>query len=206
LRAVDMCQPACGGPASYSVYRSDQSDFVPDLAQRIATDVDALAFADDVVAGGAPQYYVVRASDAANGSEEGNLVRLSATPTGPNHDGTFASGAEPGDPVFDAEGVGSPTSLAPGQIEHAGWHMSTARKHDGVQSFWSTAANNLCVTLVTPPLDLSAGTSPQLSFWTAWDIEQGWDGGVVDISTDAGTSWTRLTPAAGYPGTNTNGG
>ncbi|MBA8889443.1 choice-of-anchor B domain-containing protein [Dokdonella fugitiva] len=199
-------QPACGGPASYSVYRSDQSDFVPDLAHRIAADVDALAFADDVVAGGAPQYYVVRASDAANGSEDGNLVRLSATPTGPNHDGTFASGAEPGDPVFDAEGVGSPTGLAPGQIDHAGWHMSTARKHDGVQSFWSTAANNLCVTLVTPPLDLSAGTSPQLSFWTAWDIEQGWDGGVVDISTDAGTTWTRLTPAGGYPGTITNGG
>ncbi|HEU4662490.1 MAG TPA: choice-of-anchor B family protein [Dokdonella sp.] len=199
-------QPACGGPASYSVYRSEQADFAPDLAHRIASGIAALGFADDVVAGGAPQYYVVRASDEGNGSEEGNLVRLSATPTGPNHEGTFASGAEPGDPLFDAEGVGSPSSLAPGQIEHAGWHMSTARKHAGAQSFWSTAANNLCVTLVTPPLELSAGASPQLSFWTAWDIEQGWDGGVADISTDAGTTWTRLTPAGGYPGTISDGG
>ncbi|MGN6518217.1 MAG: choice-of-anchor B family protein [Dokdonella sp.] len=198
-------QPACGGPASYSVYRSEEADFVPDIAHRIATDIGALTWADDVVAGGAPQYYIVRASDSANGSEEGNLVRLSATPTGPNHDGTFESGAEPGDPLFEAEGVGAP-SRTPGQIEHAGWHMSTARKHGGTQSFWSTAANNLCVTLVTPPLDLSAGTSPQLSFWTAWDIEQGWDGGVVEISTNGGTSWTRLTPEGGYPGTITDGG
>lgn len=75
-----------------------------------------------------------------------------------------------------------------------------------MQSFSSTAANNLCVTLVTPPLDLTSGTSPQLSFWTAWDIEQGWDGGVVEISTDGGTNWGRLTPIGGYPGTITNGG
>jgi choice-of-anchor B domain-containing protein len=198
-------QPACGGPAAYSVYRSDQADFVPDLAHRIATGIGALAWADDAVAGGSPQYYVVRASDTANGSEEGNLVRLAATPTGPNRDGTFASGAEPGDPLFEAQGVGTP-SRAPDQIEHAGWHMSTARTHGGLQSFWSTAANNLCVTLVTPPLDLTGGTSPQLSFWTAWDIEQGWDGGVVEISTDGGTIWSRLTPIGGYPGTITDGG
>lgn len=45
-------QPACGGPAAYSVYRSDQADFVPDLAHRIATGIGALAWADDAVAGG----------------------------------------------------------------------------------------------------------------------------------------------------------
>jgi choice-of-anchor B domain-containing protein len=201
-------QPACGGTPSYSVYRSTQADFVPDAASRIASGIGALVWSDDLVAGGAPQYYAVRASDDANGSEDGNLVRLSVTPTGPDADGTFMSGAEPGDPVFEAEGVGSPatTSAAPDHIEHAGWHMSTARKHAGLQSFWSTAANNLCVTLVTPALTLSAGQSSQLSFWSAWDVEQGWDGGVVEISADGGTNWTRLTPIGGYPGTITQGG
>jgi bacillopeptidase F (M6 metalloprotease family) len=59
---------------------------------------------------------------------------------------------------------------------------------------------------VTPALTLSAGESSQLSFWSAWDVEQGWDGGVVEVSTDGGTNWTRLTPAGGYPGTITDGG
>jgi len=198
--------PACGGPSSYAVYRSDIADFTPDAANRIANGIGALAFADQTTVGGAPQYYVVRATDDANGAEDGNLIRLAATPTGPNADGTFASGAEPGDPLFEAESVEQPSSLAPGHIEHAGWHMSTAREHSGTQSFWSTAANNLCVTLVTPPLTLTAGQVSQLSFWSAWDVEQGYDGGVVEASTDNGTNWTRLTPIGGYPGTINQGG
>jgi choice-of-anchor B domain-containing protein len=198
--------PACGATSSYSVYRSDLADFTPDAANRIAEGIGDLAFADQSVAGGMPQYYVVRAADPSNNSEDANLVRLAATPTGPSTDGTFVSGAEPGDPQFEAESVGEPARLAPGQIEHAGWHMSSTRMHGGAQSFWSTAANNLCVTLVTPALTLSAGESSQLSFWSAWDVEQGWDGGVVEVSTDGGTNWTRLTPAGGYPGTITDGG
>jgi choice-of-anchor B domain-containing protein len=197
--------PACGATSSYSVYRSDLADFTPDAANRIANGIGDLAFADQSVAGGAPRYYVVRALDTSNDSEDANLVRLAVTPTGADADGTFVSGAEPGDPPFEAESVTHP-SLAPGQIEHAGWHMSSTRMHGGAQSFWSTAANNLCVTLVTPALTLSAGQSSQLSFWSAWDVEQGWDGGVVEISTDGGTNWTRLTPAGGYPGTITDGG
>ena len=201
-------QPACGGAASYAVYRSTEADFVPDAAHRIASGLGALAYADEIVAGGAPQHYVVRASDGANGSEDGNLVRLSVTPTGPAVDGTFASGAEPGDPVFEAQGVAGPAaSAAPPAVDHAGWHMSTARRHAGLQSFWSTAANNLCVTLVTPPVQLSADQGdPILTFWTAWDIEQGWDGGVVELSNDDGATWMRLTPVGGYPGTISNGG
>ena len=198
--------PACGASSSYSVYRSDLADFTPAAANRIANGIGDLAFADQSVAGGAPQYYVVRAADGANGSEDANLVRLAVTPTGADADGTFVSGAEPGDPPFEAESATHPASLAPGQIEHAGWHMSSTRMHGGAQSFWSTAANNLCVTLVTPALTLSAGQSSQLSFWSAWDVEQGWDGGVVEISTDGGTNWTRLTPAGGYPATITQGG
>jgi len=134
-------QPACGGPASYAVYRSTDADFIPDEANRIAGGIAGAAFADAGVTADAPWHYIVRASDDANGSEDANLVRLSALPTGPAGDGTFTSGAEPGDPLFDAEGVGAPTTSAlPPQVGHAGWHMSTARKHGGQQSFWSTAA------------------------------------------------------------------
>jgi bacillopeptidase F (M6 metalloprotease family) len=59
---------------------------------------------------------------------------------------------------------------------------------------------------VSQPLSLTAAQSAQLSFWSAWDIENGWDGGVVEVSTDNGTTWTRLTPSGGYPGSINNGG
>ncbi len=50
------------------------------------------------------------------------------------------------------------------------------------------------------PLTLTAAQSSQLSFWTIWDIEAGWDGGIVEISTNGGATWTRLTPnPPGYP-------
>jgi bacillopeptidase F (M6 metalloprotease family) len=78
--------------------------------------------------------------------------------------------------------------------------------HTGIQSFWSTAANNLCVTLTTPALELTAGDTSTLSFWTIWDVEAGWDGGVIEISTDGGTNWSRLTPEGGYPATINQGG
>jgi len=133
----------------------------------------------------------VRSVDSANGAEDDNLVRLAVVPSGPAADGTFASGAEPGDPAFDAG---------------TGWSTSTTRMHAGTASFWSTEANNLCVSLITPPFELTPGQASTLSFWTAWDIEQGWDGGVLEISTNGGASWTRLTPSQGYPSSITQGG
>jgi choice-of-anchor B domain-containing protein len=205
--AWNAAQPACGGPAAYSVHRGAAADFTPDASNRIADGVAALGYLDATAAGSVAQYYLVRSTDTANGAADRNLVRLAVTPTGPDVDGTFASGAEPGDPQFEAEAVGAPgLARSGGHLLHAGWHPSTERVHGGVQSFWSTNENNLCVTLVTPELQLSAGESSTLSFWSAWDAEQGYDGGVMEVSTDAGATWTRLTPQGGYPGTITDGG
>jgi immune inhibitor A len=52
------------------------------------------------------------------------------------------------------------------------------------------------LTLATP-LDLSAATSAALTFKTWYDIEEGWDFGFVQVSTDGGETWTSL------PGTTT---
>lgn len=203
----NAAQAACGESARYSVYRSLVPGFTPEPALRIAADVSTQGFVDNTVLSGTRYSYVVRASDAANGAEDGNRVELTAIPTGLPTDGTFTSGAEPGDPIFDtSEGGGAPSARITDQIRHAGWHLSGSRFHAGTQSFWSTSANNLCVSLVTPPLALSSGQSAQLSFWNVWDVEPGYDGGVVELSTNSGASWTRLTPIGGYPGTIDNGG
>jgi bacillopeptidase F (M6 metalloprotease family) len=55
-------------------------------------------------------------------------------------------------------------------------------------------------------MTLTAAQSSQLTFWTGWDIEPAFDGGIVQISTNGGATWTQLTPAGGYPNTITNSG
>lgn len=73
--------------------------------------------------------------------------------------------------------------------------------HAGLQSFWSTAAGNLCASLVTPAITLAPAADATLAFWHAWDTQAGIDGGVVEVSTDGGSNWQRLTPNGGYPNT-----
>jgi choice-of-anchor B domain-containing protein len=202
-------QPACGGPARYSVYRGSSSDFLPSLANRIASGLSGTSFTDSVLDGVGASHFIVRATDIANGSEEGNRTVFSIQPTGPLFDGTFSTGAEPGDPRLDSGDIvagDASRSIDPDAVRHAGWHMSQTRVHQGTQSFWSTSANNLCVSLVSPSLTLTAGQSPRLSFFTAWDTEASYDGGVIEISVNGGGSWTRLTPVGGYPSTINNGG
>ncbi|MBP9146528.1 MAG: choice-of-anchor B family protein [Thermoanaerobaculia bacterium] len=199
----------CGGPATYSVYRGATDSFVPSPANRIAQGLSGLSHVDTSAPSLTPSFYVVRAVDSASSNEDSNIVHLGATATGPAIDGTFATGAEPGDPPLDTLGGGSDDALANSEAlapEHAGWHLSPARKRTGTHSFYSIDANNACITLEMP-LALSAAQSPELSFWTIWDIEAGFDGGIVEISTNGGATWTRLTPSPpGYPNTISNGG
>ncbi|MCF7920226.1 MAG: immune inhibitor A, partial [Candidatus Cloacimonetes bacterium] len=90
-------------------------------------------------------------------------------------------------------------------IASMGWawgtdSMSGAHSGDNV---WGTVLNaqypnSANFELVTPELGIPSDET-QLTFWHWYDIESYWDGGNVKISTDGGTSWTILTPVAGYP-------
>ena len=204
---VDLAWPAvsplCGGPVTYNVYRGSDELFVPDANSRIAQAVPGTAYADGGAPSGFPGFYIVRAVDNGNGNEEANLVRRRATATGPVEDGTFSSGAEIGDPPLDTlTGGGAAAGFAP---EHAGWHPVESRQHSGARSFGSGNAANACTTLEAD-VDLSAGQSSQLTFWTVWDLEATYDGGIVQVSNNGGGSWTTLTPAGGYPNTITENG
>ncbi len=60
--------------------------------------------------------------------------------------------------------------------------------------------------LITPPINLTSPVTANLTFWNWYDIEKNWDIGVVEISTDLGTTWTRITPVGGYPDQTNNFG
>lgn len=191
--------PFCDGPARYSVHRSPDPGFTPDAGNRIAQDLAGTRFDDFGGAAGTTYHYAVRASDPASALEEDNLVRRSAAARGPVADATFASGAEVGDPMLD-------TGDALAAPEHVGWHPTSARAHGGARSFSSTASNNLCVSLAANALTLAAGESPQLTFWTAYDIEGAFDGGVVEVRPAGVGPWTALAVVPGYPGAFNSGG
>lgn len=177
----------CGGSNTYSVYRSTTSGFSPAAGNQIATGLAGTTYSDSGgLVHGTTYYYIVRATDQSNGVEDANTVEASGSPTGPAGDGTWTAGAESGDPAMQMTGL---------------WTLSSARSNTGLASYFSGYANNLCAALSTPQLTLSAGTTPQLSYATAWDIENRYDGGVVEISTDGGATWMTLTPTQGYPGT-----
>jgi len=188
---------SCGGPVRYDVFRSSDEAFVPAPENRIATGVDATRFDDFSAPSGVLSHYAVRAIDLASGAADANLVRHEAAAIGPVGNGTFATGAEIGDPPLDTSGD---TPSAPDAPEHVGWHVSETRQHAGLRSFFSTSSDSLCVSLVAGPLTLTAGEASQLSFWTSYDTEPSYDGGVVQIRPAGAPDWATLPLASGYPG------
>ncbi|RQW08324.1 MAG: zinc carboxypeptidase, partial [Calditrichaeota bacterium] len=86
------------------------------------------------------------------------------------------------------------------------WGMTSTSSHSPVYSFTDSPvgdyANSCDFWLRSESVNLSDATSARLHYWTKWDIEAGWDFGLVEISTNNGISWTSvkgnyMKPASG---------
>jgi subtilisin family serine protease len=92
------------------------------------------------------------------------------------------------------------------------WHISSQESSSGLYAWYcgddmqETYANAMDARLLSPAVTL--GASPSFSFrqWmrSEYDGRSGfeeyfWDGAVVDISTNDGTSFERIVPVGGYP-------
>jgi hypothetical protein len=91
------------------------------------------------------------------------------------------------------------------------WHVETGHQHTpGGASAWKCGAtgagtyrSNLDAVLISTPIVV--GPSAHLRFWHDYDAETAdtptgaYDGGLVEISTNGGSSWTQITPIGGYP-------
>jgi choice-of-anchor B domain-containing protein len=188
---------SCGTGVDYSIYRGTAPGFVPDVSNRIAAGLSSLAFQDSTVLSSQDYQYVVRSKDATSGTEDPNTITLGGRATGPAVDGTWATGVEIGDPTI-VSGSGFRVPDAP---EHIGWEIVDTRQHTGTRSLFSTYIDGQCTWVATPPLQMTPGEASQLSFWTAFDIEYRYDGGVVQTSTDGGINWVTLAMDGGYPDT-----
>ncbi|VAW39309.1 FIG00930665: hypothetical protein [hydrothermal vent metagenome] len=178
----------CSNDISYDVFKSTDPAFVPDSSNKVAAAIGTNQWHDVVVSNDTEYYYLVRATDESNQSQDSNLVKLSDIAQGKLTNGIWSVGAEIGDVGIDQAS------------RHVGWELNTTRVYAGNRSYWSQSQSDICNNLVTQSISLTVGESSQLSFWTLFAIENEWDGGVVEISTDA-TQWDQglLTPS--YPGT-----
>lgn len=89
-------------------------------------------------------------------------------------------------------GPAMPASLTPTSNTATQWVVSNTQSHSAPASLFS---ENIAVPseqlLTTNAIPLGA-TPTQLSFWHLYNTELGYDGGVVELSTDGGLNWGEL--------------
>jgi hypothetical protein len=197
----------CAGPISYNVYRDTSSGFTPSMANLIASGISGTSYVDfDMLNSGVQYFYVVRAIDASNGSNDGNTVQKSATPTGPVATGNLVETFENGS-GFDNPGWTH--AALTGAVD---WAWSTAQSQTPIHSWFSAEQTTATDRVLTTPV-LSALANTTLSFFHTYAFEgtlaQCYDAGTLEISTNAGSTWSVVPDAAftagGFTGT-VNGG
>ncbi|HVF34789.1 MAG TPA: S8 family serine peptidase [Candidatus Saccharimonadia bacterium] len=190
------CPSATG--VRYNVYRSTAFDFTPGPTNLIASGVAATSYRDVAVDPLTTYFYVVRAEDSttdgtgpANGGNETTATRrVNVVAHGPMVPGTYADSVD---------------TAAFMKIESP-WAISNDAASDGTLSYRSAADGatiylpEQCAAITTPPILLGAG-SPSLSYDAKWNLEDQWDGVVVEISDDGGATWDDLPPSPTYPST-----
>ena len=74
------------------------------------------------------------------------------------------------------------------------WATSTAQSHSATRSLFATDnASAITDFRISTTSSVALGSPTAiLSFWHNYNTEPGWDGGVVEISTNGGTTWTDL--------------
>jgi len=86
------------------------------------------------------------------------------------------------------------------------WAATTTSYNSAPNSYTDSPAGNYSasstVTMtLTNPINLIGYTNPRLTFYTKYDVENGWDYGQVEISTNNGSTWIPLQGKYTNPGT-----
>ncbi len=182
----------CAGQSVvYNVYRDTTSGFTPGAGNRVASGVTGTSWHDDGVVYGTTYHYVVRAEALSGagpgpngGVEDGNLVEASAAPSGPDTD-LFSDDMESGTASWTATaGPNDGGGTSP-------WAQATDSSHSPSTSWFVSDEPSVKDQLLAmaSAVTIPAGAPAVLEFWHSFDTESGYDGGVLEYSTDGGTTW-----------------
>ncbi|MDC8011317.1 S8 family serine peptidase [Tahibacter soli] len=181
--APAVCPGASG--VTYSIARDSSPYFTG--PSTIATALAVTTYDDTDVALGQPKYYRVTATDSLGNSAPASAI-VAGSPVGPN-------GVDGNDYVENADPTVYSTLESPWRVTNTAAASGTYSFHAGPDG--TTYPANVCTTMTSPTIAVQAGAV--LSFKARYDIEYQWDGLVMEISTDGGTTWNDLPPDGGYP-------
>ncbi|TDR43041.1 immune inhibitor A peptidase M6 [Tahibacter aquaticus] len=177
-------------PASSMEYKVERDTSLAFAAPvTLAAANPGITFDDTTPNPGTAYFYRVEGRDAA-GNSGGFSAVLGTTPVGPN-------GVSSDDYADNGDSSIYLLSESP-------WHLSTLNPSPGggrnyfMGNESGTYGGDLCSSVTTPSIAVQAGAST-LNFNARYDIEHRWDGAVMEISTDNGTTWADLPPDGGYP-------
>ncbi len=86
----------------------------------------------------------------------------------------------------------------PAKTQITGAHSGAKAWVTGITGAYPDGSN---ASVVSPQFNMTSVTSdPVISFWHNFNSESGWDGGILEVSTNGGTSWTQLDNNAGTGG------
>lgn len=194
----DAANTSCGTDLRYNVYRSETPDFTPSQANLVASCIDGTSWRDESTEFGVTYYYKVRAEDqsgngsglCSGGNEDSNTTELSGSPSGP--------------PVIAFEddleaGAGNWTVAAgPGDSGTNPWAITALTLAGGSGNSWfvedEPVIKDQLITL-TAPIQIIPASS--LTFNNRYDTEATWDGGVLEYSTNGGTTWQDILDGDG---------
>ncbi len=183
---------------TYHIYRSTSPYFTPNSSNLIAYGITGTTYRDYQVEGLKTYYYIVKAEDSTtenegpnnSGNVDNNNVVLFGTP--------WSSSTVFGNFTDDGGDTNAKLTLP------ASWRVANLQNHTtgGLYSYHNTLDGQnylagMCSAATSPRITLGTGSS--LSYWVRYNIEYQWDGVVVEISINGGSSWTPITPIGGYP-------
>lgn len=205
----------CGGAVSYNIYRSTSAGFIPPDGNRIASGVTGTSYLDTAgLVSGTPHFYIVRAVDGSNASEDQNLVELMAVPTGPmavalsddfesgNQGWVFADGTPAastgdfliGDPVGTVGNSGDDSQPEDDHTPGAGVNCLYTAPNPSANAGVDDVDNGE-VMATSPTFDGGAYDVVSLELWRWFFNEDADDSGdhyVLEVSNDDGASWAEL--------------
>ncbi len=72
-----------------------------------------------------------------------------------------------------------------------GYETTGVPANSGNYELWG-GRGDLLLNTATLATEITPGSDAQLTFWTYYEIEEAWDFGFVQVSTDGGSTWTSL--------------
>ncbi|MBS1797763.1 MAG: hypothetical protein JSS81_28330, partial [Acidobacteria bacterium] len=169
-----------------------------------------------VAAGDTIQYFVVAQDLLGNlGSSPSGAVgtsvnAITTNPTPKSYGIQFVVNVFPYSQDFEAGTTGWTAGVTTGSATD--WVYGTPAKtqiagaHSGTKAWVTkltgTYTTSTTSTLTSPIIDMSSLTGrPTLSFWHNFKTETGWDAGILEYSTNGGSSWTKVDATLGTGGT-----